>query len=217
MVFCMALAPIPPQAAETAFEQAASDMRRGDYAEAYCRLRPMAEAGDNRAEYLLGWMYHNGYGLVIDDDKAEHWWSKAAEQGNVEALFALGQLHDLDGRTRDDARQALDYYLRAARRGHTDARQILRAKLVQDDAPGRERLLDLLETDWAVLGAALRIKGSQVNIREGPGTRYGIVTTLAAGAPLVALGRRGQWIRVGIAGDRRLGWVHAPLVQGPVE
>ncbi len=217
LAFCMALAPAPLLGAQGVYEQATLAMRQGNYAEAYCRLRPMAEAGDNRAEYLLGWMYHNGYGLAIDDDKAERWWSRAAEQGNVEALFALGQLHDLDGRTRNDAELALDYYIRAARRGHRDARQILRARLAQGDARGRERLLGLLEGDWAVFGAMLRVKGSKVNIRKGPGTRYGIVATLAEGTPLVELERRGKWVRVGLAGRRRLGWVHAPLVRGAVQ
>jgi TPR repeat protein len=134
---------------------------------------------------------------------------------NIEALFALGQLHDLDGRTRSDAEQALDYYIRTARQGHSDARQILRAKLAGDDAPGRERLLALLEGDWEIYGAELRVKGSKVNIRQGPGTRHSLIIALAEGAPLVGLEMQGKWRRVGVAGHARLGWVHAPLVQGP--
>ncbi|UCB55385.1 MAG: sel1 repeat family protein, partial [Thiotrichales bacterium] len=49
---------------------AVSAMRAGNYAEAYCVLKPYAESGDPEAQYNIGWMYLNGYGLMMNDKLA---------------------------------------------------------------------------------------------------------------------------------------------------
>ena len=44
-----------------------------------CRVQ--AEAGDASAQYILGLMYANGFGVPEDDDEAVRWYRMAAEQG----------------------------------------------------------------------------------------------------------------------------------------
>ena len=83
-----------PAAADTA----RAAMQAGDYAEAYYLWRGMADTGDADAMYNLGWMYHNGYGLVIDDTEALRWWEQAASGESVDALYALGNLLRFGGR-----------------------------------------------------------------------------------------------------------------------
>ena len=46
----------------------------GDYAEAYCLWRPLAEQGYAEAQYHLGWLYANGNGLAVDIDRALGFW-----------------------------------------------------------------------------------------------------------------------------------------------
>jgi len=194
------------------FDDAMAAMRAGDYAKAYCRLRPLAEDGHGKAQYTLGWMYHNGYGLRIDDDEARRWWERAAQQGHAEALFSLGMLYELgNGVTQDEAR-AVGYYIRAARRGLADARDLLRARLGEPDQPGWQSLSRLLEEDWQLFDSPLRVTVDRANVRDGPGTDHAVVATLDRGHQLVEIGHQGKWIEVGIAGQRRIGWVYAPLV-----
>ncbi len=53
---------------------------------------------------------------------------------------------------------------------------------------------------------------SQVNLRDGPGTDYSIVTTPPGGALLFPLDRFNQWYRVQLE-DGRIGWIHESLVR----
>ena len=97
-------------------------MHVGDYAEAYYLWRGLAVTGDADALYNLGWMYHNGYGLVIDDVEAQHWWEQADARGSVDAMYALGNLHRFGGRgVAVDGPRAVDYFLRAATQGDDES------------------------------------------------------------------------------------------------
>jgi hypothetical protein len=50
------------------------------------------------------------------------------------------------------------------------------------------------------------------NVREGPGTEYGIAFTLESGAPLVANSYVGPWLRVNTP-DGQTGWIFQSLVE----
>ncbi len=54
---------------------------RGDYATALREFRPLAQQGDAKAQYNLGWMYHNGQGVVQDYTRAHMWANLAASNG----------------------------------------------------------------------------------------------------------------------------------------
>lgn len=53
-----------------------------------------------------------------------------------------------------------------------------------------------------------------VRLRAGPGTKYGVLTTIASGTALTAVGRNAEnsWIQVQIPGKSDLGWVSADFV-----
>jgi len=56
-------------------------------------LRRAAEQGnDASAQYTVGWMYEDGYGVEQDDAQALRWYRLAAEQGHEEAQVALSRL-----------------------------------------------------------------------------------------------------------------------------
>jgi TPR repeat protein len=115
--------------------EAAAAVQHGDYAVAYYFWRPLAEKGDAEAQYALGWMYHNGYGLVIDDQVARAWWEKAAAQGSADAMFALGTLYSVGSDTipRDYA-AAMRLWAEAAAKGNENARFALQ-ELMQRNLP----------------------------------------------------------------------------------
>ena len=80
----LALGLAVPAAADywSEFEAGVDAYAEGRHAEAVSRFRPLAEAGDDRAQYWLGIMYFEGKGVPQDDVRAYLWLSLAAEQGN---------------------------------------------------------------------------------------------------------------------------------------
>src|ERR1700747_3224270 len=56
----------------------------GDYATALKLWRPLAEKQEPRSEAAIGFMYHRGLGLTIDDREAALWLRRAAEHGQPE-------------------------------------------------------------------------------------------------------------------------------------
>ena len=90
------LAVINTTATASNFEGAVEAMRTGNFAEAYCIMRPLAEDGDADAQYNIGWMYLNGYGLRVNDSLALDWWKKASVQGHTDANFSIGMLYSLE-------------------------------------------------------------------------------------------------------------------------
>jgi len=59
--------------------------KSGDYTTALREWTPLAEQGDASAQYNLGLMYYNGYGVLKNDKTAVKWYTLAAEQGDADA------------------------------------------------------------------------------------------------------------------------------------
>lgn len=203
---------------EQQHERALLAMRAGDYAEAFCLWRPMAEAGDAQAQFSLGWMYHNGYGLAIDNDKTLVWWGRAAQQGLADASFALGMLYS-EGADADLVK-AVGHYLDAVRMGHGDARHMLQNLLRHEPGKVSAIAADWDRQLWQLIGEPRRIRVDRANVRKGPGTDTRVVTRLDHGASLFELGREGRWVHVAIPDKTVSAWVYDSLVEpsaGPLQ
>ncbi len=198
-------------------ETALDKMRRGDYAEAYCLLRPLAEAGNDRAQYALGWMYHNGYGLRIDEARAIDWWQRAAARDNADALFALAQLHELGMGTRRDPQRAAELYVEALALGSDEARNLIIGLLQRGDEKMRQALVEALRDHWSLLGEVRRVRSQAANVREGPSTRRKVRFRLRRDDPLLVVDHKGRWLRILDMQRGRGGWVHDSLVEPPAE
>ena len=74
------------------FRQGLSAFNTGDYAGALEVWRPLAERGEPRSEAGIGFMYHRGLGVGLDDREAAVWLLRAAEQGQAEGQLMLGML-----------------------------------------------------------------------------------------------------------------------------
>lgn len=69
--------------------------QHGDYATALRELRPLAERGDDGAQFFMGVMYNMGQGVSQDQKAALNWFSLAAEQGYTPAQGHLGIMYGL--------------------------------------------------------------------------------------------------------------------------
>jgi TPR repeat protein len=104
------------------FELADAYFRRGNFASAYLTGLPVAQAGDPRAQYLLGLMsFHGLWPVARDVKEAMRWFAAAAAKGHAEAQYALAQGHARGDGVPLDARAALAWLRRAAEAGHGPA------------------------------------------------------------------------------------------------
>jgi len=194
------------------FEQGMAALTKGNYAEAYCRWKPLAERGYAEAQYHLGWLYANGNGMAVDIEKALDWWRAAAAQGHADAQFAVGLAYTTGEGIQADLDEAVKWYLAAARQGHQDARDIL----IQLNGDPSVNLLDnhpeVAQEEW--FGWTARVSGERINARGGPGTDHKIVAQIEQGTALRVIGRRGDWYMVVLAPNLggKVAWVYKTLV-----
>ena len=84
-------------------------------------LRALAEQGDTRAQYNLGFSYANGEGFPQDYVEAVRWYRLAADQGHVDAQFNLGVMYANGEGVPQDHAEAVRWYRLAADQGYARA------------------------------------------------------------------------------------------------
>ncbi len=96
--------------------------KRHNYRTALRLVRPRAENGDARSQFVLGRLYYDGNGRNTQDyDRAVKWFRRAADQGNASAQLYLGLMsHEGQGVPQDYA-EAAEWYRRAAEQGEVHA------------------------------------------------------------------------------------------------
>lgn len=186
----------------------------GNFAQAYCTWRKYANAGNRDAQHSLGWMYHNGYGMMIDETRASYWWRKAAEQDHLEAQFDLGMLYFRGGRKfKRNREQATKYILTAAVRGHTEARALL-TYMARDGGENIASHVELLLKDGAdLLLPSHKVTGNMVNVRAGPDTKFAVAGKLTRNTFVAEIGRDEKWLHVISPSEGVAGWVYMPLLE----
>lgn len=101
----------------------------GDYKKAVTLLRPLADKGDSVAQLKLGMLYYYGYGVPEDEPRAVSWLKLSAAQGNLDAMYHLGNIFTFAADTAklspDADVEAVKWYFEAARAGHPDAQYAL--------------------------------------------------------------------------------------------
>ena len=113
----------PAIAAE--LDEAIAATRRGDYATALRQLTPLAEKGDARAQFDIGFMHAYGWGVQRSPTEAIAWYRKAADQGLQVAQHFMG-VACLNGEgVRPDGAEAARWFARAAAQGFAQAQFML--------------------------------------------------------------------------------------------
>ncbi len=80
-----------------------------------------AEAGDARAQYLLGVKHETGIGVTASDRQAAEWFGRAAAQGHAEAQFKLAVMYEAGRGVPADLGEAVRLYRAAAESGLAEA------------------------------------------------------------------------------------------------
>ena len=128
-------------------------------------LRASAAQGDADAQFNLGVMYAEGYGVPQDYVEAGTWYRLAADQGDADAQFNLGVMYAEGYGVPQDAAEAVAWYRLAAERGAHDAQTNLGGMY----AEGRGVPQDAAEAvAWYRLAAAQGDADAQTNL----GTMY---------------------------------------------
>ena len=95
------------------------------YKEAVKWYRIAADQGNANAQYNLGLMYYNGYGLTKDYVEAVKWYRKAADQGNAKAQHNLGYMYYNGIGVKKDYVEAAKWYRKAAEQGNAKSQHNL--------------------------------------------------------------------------------------------
>jgi len=139
----LALAAATPAAAGT-FQNGMAALGRDDYFTAARALWPRADAGDARAQAILGYMFANGRGVPQNYIEAAIWYRRASEQGHPTAQYMLGLMYDKGQGVPQDYVEAYKWL-----------------DLATGQASGRAR------QDWVRIRDAVASKLSLVQITEG--------------------------------------------------
>lgn len=180
-------------------DDAVEAMHTGDFAVAYCIMRPLAEAGDADAQYNIGWMYLNGYGLRVNDRLALDWWEKASKQGNADASFSIGMLYSLgEGAVPKNPDKAIDYYLLSAVAGQEDAIITLQSMMLRNDKPMSDRMHAILTEHASLFGIKRQVKANKLNARKGPSIEMEVMARLQKGQIVLEMFKQEKWSQVAV-------------------
>jgi len=84
-------------------------------------LPDSANQGDAEAQYDLGCIYENGYGVAVDYQVALKYYFLSAEQGHCKGQYNLGCVYDNGHGTEQSRELAIKYWTLAAEGGHSRA------------------------------------------------------------------------------------------------
>jgi TPR repeat protein len=93
LLVCLAIGPLSAAPADREFRNGLSAYNGGNYLKALEIWLPLAQHEDAPSQAGVGFIYHRGLGVEVDDQKAFFWSRKAAEHGQPEGQTMLGTLY----------------------------------------------------------------------------------------------------------------------------
>ena len=120
------------------FEEGIQAYKNGDYTTAAREWLSLAQQGEARAQFLLGALYAQGYGVPQDYSAAAQWFRRAAVQGHVGAQYNLGVRYHEGRGVRRDPSQAAEWFRRAAQQGFARAQYNLGVLYANGDGVPRD-------------------------------------------------------------------------------
>ena len=91
------------------------------YKEAYALWQPLAEKGDPDAQYNLGLLYMNGFGVGKNERMALMWFIRAGQQGLADAQYNAGVMFYLGKGVYPSYVTAVKWWQLAAEKDHANA------------------------------------------------------------------------------------------------
>lgn len=95
------------------------------YGESRRIFMPLAEAGNVRAQFMMGTIHEQGLDVPKDLRAAARWYRAAAEGGNASAQYNLGVFYQFGKGVEKDPSAAARWLRRAAEQGHNRAQNNL--------------------------------------------------------------------------------------------
>lgn len=89
----LAINPLSAAPADQEFRNGLSAYDSGNYLKALEIWLPLAQHEDAPSQAGVGFIYHRGLGVQVDDQKAFFWLRRAAEHGQPEGQMMLGTLY----------------------------------------------------------------------------------------------------------------------------
>ncbi len=113
-------------------EEGTQAFRQNDFVRALLLLQPLADAGNARAQAIIGNLFVLGCcGVAEDAETGLEWLRKAAAQGDAEAESLLGDAYLAGRGTQKDYAQAMSWLLKAAEKGDASAQTSI-AKMFEE-------------------------------------------------------------------------------------
>ena len=111
------------EAAADALTRGSQAFQRGSYVEAARLLQPLAEAGNGRAQTIMGFLHATGRGVPQDFVISSYWYSLGAENGEATAQYLLGLAFDKGQGVPQDVIRAYKWLNLAAAQGPKPMRE----------------------------------------------------------------------------------------------
>lgn len=194
---------------DTQLEEAATQARAGNFAPAWCIWQVLSEAGNPEAKFHLGWLYRNGHGVAVDEERARSLWEQAAAQGHGEAQMALATLYALKDSAIHDPARAVEWYTAAATQGFDDALLILLTYADEGDPVAADAVAGLIRGGQA--GRPVSVTVDAANVRAGPSGEATVLVTLPVDTRVLRLEVRDPWWRVWMPETGAMGWMNQSL------
>ena len=99
-------------------EDGSDALEKKQYKKAHALLLPLAKKGNAFAQYNIGVMYANGFGVTKNEVEAVTWYRKAAEQGDADAQANLGLMYENGRGVKQDYKKAMKWYKKSSRQGN---------------------------------------------------------------------------------------------------
>ncbi len=123
VALCLVAVAFATAPAFAGFQEGLNAYAKGDYKTALLEFLPPAEKGSSSAQFYLGLMYENGYGVLQDYKEAVKLYRLSAEQGNADAQNNLGVMYYNGHGILQDYLRAHMWYNIAASNGSENARK----------------------------------------------------------------------------------------------
>ncbi len=94
MICAIASALAGPMGAQAGIDEGVQAYIAGDYATSLAEFQPLAEKGDAKAQFYMGFLYHHGYGVKRNEGEASKWFRMAADQGEWQSQYYLGVIYE---------------------------------------------------------------------------------------------------------------------------
>ena len=124
----------------------------GDYQTALAEWQPLANEGYADAQFGLGLMFANGFGVTLNDDQALKWYHLAADQGHAQAQCNLAVMFANGWGVPLSNEEAFKWYSLAAEAGLTEAQFSLAKRYLKGLGIDKNRVAAL---QWFSIAAEL--------------------------------------------------------------